>query len=215
MFRKFIPVMALGMVLSASGISHAQTSTQNTSNSTTNTGATAYAIDGGNGYKNSSVDTVPAVGTIITSPTASCQQSGGAAASFLGGGFSILGDHTDKDCQIEEQARTLWNFQQQGTAIMMMCTFAQVRFTRAVENEPCPAAFDQPSDPKIVTQAAAQPVAMASQPKVAENDLQSSSASPTTPIPAPTNAFPPYCNAPDNSKDPAEQAQYNYDCTVH
>lgn len=130
------------------GTANAQTTTSSTQ---TAAEGNAYAVaEGSTGYKNSSVSTVPALATIINSPTASCQQTYSGTASVTGFGIGLGGSKIDVDCRDLEIIRATYNMQQQGTAILELCQFAQDRFTRAVELNPCPKAFTVPSDPAIV-----------------------------------------------------------------
>jgi len=137
-------ILAIALTFGMSGMAMAQNAgTVTGSNAATaETGAAANLTQNyAPGYKNSSVSTVPALGTIITTPTVDCAVPVGVGGSFLGGGFMAGTAYIDQSCRLLEQARQVWNLGSPSTSLLMLCGLKSFRDARMEQGAPCPAFY--------------------------------------------------------------------------
>ncbi|HXJ94171.1 MAG TPA: hypothetical protein VMT20_15085 [Terriglobia bacterium] len=190
------------LLLLAGGAAHAQSAS---SANTTVAGAGAEAVAYGGGttsYKDSSIATVPALATLLDSPTASCQATYSGTAAAVGFGIGLSGSKTDKNCEDLEQIRAVYNMQQQSTAVLMMCEFANFRKARALQGQPCPPQYGDSGQVAVTPVAAA-----ASSPPIPAPAGYAASAAATQP----TIYRPAFCNQ-QIPVDEADKATYAYYC---
>lgn len=84
---------------------------------------------------------VPAMGTIIATPTAPCMGSYGGQAAVAGFGIGLAGTMVNHTCNELEIVRTTWNIGEHRAAEMMMCQFKPYRTSQALMGHPCPAYY--------------------------------------------------------------------------
>lgn len=196
----------LASVITLSLFNIAKAQTNSSASNTTDTGATAV-VYGSSGYQHTSIETVPGLATVITSPTASCQATYSGTAAAMGFGIGLSGSKTDKNCEDLEQIRATYNMQQQATAILMLCEFANYRKARALEGDPCPPEYGSSDLPQET---------VADKSTQAPNTVAVPDTMPQQPQTVSYNTSiyrPAYCNQDPSNDDAIEQADRAHYCS--
>lgn len=218
MQRRLIILSVLAAV-SLAGNAHAQAANGTISSSTETAAVTDAQIDVGSVNSNGdthfsgSYATVPGMGTMLISPTAPCSDAYSGQGVGVGFGFGISGSHVNQQCNLLETSRAAYNEGQRETAVNMLCKIYDDRFARAVEGDPCPAAYNQPGDPAVIKDAKQVAMVPAAPGSAASYEVPSPVlAQPTASPETPTHPIPAWCNMQPSSNDPADKASYNYYC---
>lgn len=119
----------------------------------------------GGGY---TVNNVPALATMLISPTASCMGSLGGTAAVAGFGIGLGGSYRDHVCEILEEARMAWNMGQHQTAAVMLCRFKDYRKASALSGNACPPIYGPDGVPVPKPVAVVKPVQAPRQVAVAQ-----------------------------------------------
>lgn len=103
------------------------------------------------------INNVPALGTVIATPTAPCMGAVGGQLALAGFGGGFASSVPAKTCNKLEEIRATWNMRQYSTALVMMCTFKNYRHARAILGKPCPTYYDKNKHPVVHPAAATIP----------------------------------------------------------
>lgn len=216
MYRSFIMAGVAALLLSAGPTFADSTGTITSSTSTAAQGNAEAVIMGSSGdtHFSGGYATVPGLGTELISPTAPCSDAYSGQGVGVGFGFGISGSHTNSQCQLEEAARSEYNMGQRQTAVNMMCTVYEVRFTRAVDGDPCPVAYNKSSDPDVILNAKRLPNLPQEAPvaSIGYGVPVQTPGQPTASAVTPTHAIPSWCYNAPASTNQADKTAFNYYC---